>query len=155
MSRWKFVKFPISLLKRQVNSSSNFASLFSVMKDDSLLLIYLNQYTLFSKGAHWSKNFSDFQVLESKMVKFLMSILKQQVNSPPNVASLFYDIKDNFSVPFLAQTIYNLLKRSSLTWTFLRLSSVRVKICQIPDVNFQTTSQFLFKLCIILYSHDT
>ena len=33
--------------------------------------------------------------------------------------------------------------------------SARVKICQIPHVNFELTSQFLFKFCIILHCHDT
>ena len=37
---------------------------------------------------------------------------------------------------------------------FLRFSSARVKICQIPHVNFELTSQFLFKFCIILHCHD-
>ena len=41
-----------------------------------------------------------------------------------------------------------------LKFTFLRFSSARVKICQMPHVNFQLTSQFLFKFGIILYCHD-
>ena len=35
---------------------------------------------------------------------------------------------------FLAQTMYTFLKRSSLKWTFLRLSNAQVRICQIPYV---------------------
>ena len=46
---------------------------------------------------------------------------------------------------FLAQRIYNLLERSTLKWTFSSLSSARIKICQIPHINFEMTSQFLFK----------
>ena len=34
-----------------------------------------------------------------------------------------------------------------------RLSSAWVKINQIPRVNFEMTSQFLFKLSIILHCH--
>ena len=56
---------------------------------------------------------------------------------------------------FLAQTIYTLLKRSKLKWKFLRLLSARVKIHQIPHVNFDMTSQFLFKFCTILHCHET
>ena len=37
----------------------------------------------------------------------------------------------------------------------LTLSSALVKICQIPHVNFQTTSQFLSKFCITLQCHGT
>ena len=62
---------------------------------------------------------------------------------------------------FLAQTIYSLLLRRPLKWKSLRLLiSTQVKICQIPYANFETTSwflpkfciiQFLFKFCIILH----
>ena len=55
---------------------------------------------------------------------------------------------------FLAQTIYTLFRRSPLKWKFLRLLSSLVKICQIPHVNFQTTSRFLSKFCITLQSHE-
>ena len=55
---------------------------------------------------------------------------------------------------FLAQAKYILLKRSRLTWNFLRLSSAHVKIHQISHVSFEITSQFLFKFCIILHYHD-
>ena len=36
----------------------------------------------------------------------------------------------------------------------MRLSSARVKICQIPNVNFEMTSQSLLKFCVILHSRD-
>ena len=49
---------------------------------------------------------------------------------------------------FLAQTVYTLLKRSPLKWTFLRLSSALVKIYQIFYVNFKVTSRLLSKFCI-------
>ena len=39
-------------LKPPVNSSTNFASLFSFMKDTSSILFKLKQYILCSKGAH-------------------------------------------------------------------------------------------------------
>ena len=55
---------------------------------------------------------------------------------------------------FLAQTIYTLLKRSTLKWKFLRLWSAWVKIHQIPHVNFEIISQFLFRFCITLHFHD-
>ena len=55
---------------------------------------------------------------------------------------------------FLAQAIYTLLKRSTPKWTFLGISSARVKIRQISHVNFEMTSQFLFKYCIILHCHQ-
>ena len=36
----------------------------------------------------------------------------------------------------------------------LTLSSVLMKICQIPHVIFQTTSQFFFKFCMTLQCHE-
>ena len=36
----------------------------------------------------------------------------------------------------------------------LRLSSARVKLCQIPYANFETTSGFLYKFCIPLQFHE-
>ena len=59
-----------------------------------------------------------------------------------------------FLCTFLAQTIYTLLKRSSLKCKFLRLSSARVKFCQIPYANFETTSRFLSKFFIPLQFHE-
>ena len=59
-----------------------------------------------------------------------------------------------FLCTFLAQTIYTLLKRSPLKWKFLRLSSARVKFCQIPYANFETTSRCLSKFCIPLQFHE-
>ena len=62
-------------------------------------------------------------------------------------------INHNSPILFLAQTLlYTLLKRSPLKCKILRFSSARVKT---PHVNFELTSQFLFKFCIILHCHDT
>ena len=55
---------------------------------------------------------------------------------------------------FLAQTIYTLLKTTSLKWNFLRLLSAQVKFCQIPYANFERTSRFLCKFCIPLQFHE-
>ena len=93
-------------------------------------------------------------MLRSNFVKFLMPILKWQVDSSPNFVSLFSFMKDYSPVLFLAQTIYTLLKRGPIKWKFLRLSSAWVKFCQIPYANFETMSRFLFKLCILLHFHD-
>ena len=59
-----------------------------------------------------------------------------------------------FLCSFLAQTIYTLLNRSPLKWKFLRLSSARVKFCQIPYANFETTSRFISNYCISLQFHE-
>ena len=92
-------------------------------------------------------------MLGSNFVKFLMAILKRQVASSPIFVSFFSFIKDYSSVLFLAQTIYTLLNRSPLKWKFLRFWSARVKFCQSPYANFETTSRFLFNFCIFLQFH--
>ena len=98
-----------------------------------------------------------------KIVKFLMSILKRQVISSLNIASffIFLQILHHSSVSwnmtpctYLAPAIYTLLKRNPLKLNFLGLLSACVKICQIPHVNFETASQFLFKFCIIFQCHE-
>ena len=55
----------------------------------------------------------------------------------------------------LAQTLYILVKSSPLRYKSLRLSSSRIKIRQIPFVNFARTSHFLFIFFIILQCHYT
>ena len=90
-------------------------------------------------------------MLGSNFVKFLMPILKR-VDSSTNFVSLLSFMKDNSST-FLSQTIYTLLKRCPLKWTFWRLMSAQVKFCQIPYANFET-SRFLSKFCILLQFHE-
>ena len=63
--------------------------------------------------------------------------------------------KHNFSIVSLTQTLYTLFKSNLLKCKFLRFSSARVKICQMPHVNFELTSKFLFKFGIIHHRHDT
>ena len=53
----------------------------------------------------------------------------------------------------IIQTVYTLLNRSPLKWTFLRISSARVKFCQILYANFET-SPFLYKFCIPIQFHE-
>ena len=48
----------------------------------------------------------DFQVLQSKFVKSLMSVLKRKIDSSPNFLSLFSFMKDNSSVLFSLNNIY-------------------------------------------------
>ena len=65
-----------------------------------------------------------------------MSFSKSQVSFSSNFASLFTIMKLG---TFLGQTLYTLLERSLLKCTFLKYLSSRVKIRQIPHVNFDTT----------------
>ena len=57
-------------------------------------------YIIWYKASHQNANFWDFWLLESKFVKFLMSILKRQVNSSLDFSSFFSAIIHNSSVSF-------------------------------------------------------
>ena len=70
-----------------------------------------------------------------------MSFYKVQVIFPSNFASIFSAIKYDSSVLFLAQTLYILVKNSSLKFKFLRFSIASIKFCQIPHINFELTSR--------------
>ena len=73
-------------------------------------------------------------MLRSKFVKFVACQPWNDKSVPLKIlcaSSVSWKITH---LTFLAQTIYALLKRSPLTWKFLRLSSSRVKICQIPYI---------------------
>ena len=45
-------------------------------------------------------------------------------------------------------------QKDAIKVPILRLSSALVKICQISHIIFQTTSQFLYKLCMTLQFHE-
>ena len=89
------------ILKQWVDSSTNFVSLFSFMKDNSSILFWLKQYILCSKGAQKKWRFLG---LSSAWVKIhlipCVSILKWQVNSSSNFASFFIFMTHNSSVNF-------------------------------------------------------
>ena len=95
---WKFAKFLMSFLEAQVSFPSNFVSILNAIKHNSVhnsVLSELKHYILWSKAAHWSPNFLDFQVFRSNFVKFLMSVLKRKINSVSNFLSFFIVITHN------------------------------------------------------------
>ena len=71
---------------------SNLELLFSVTKDKSSVLSYLNPL-YFGKKEPIKVKFSNFWVLGWKITKFLMLYLKLQVSFSLNFASLFSDAK--------------------------------------------------------------
>ena len=155
----------MSFFKALVSFPSNIASIFNAIKH--LLFLAETLYTLFKESPLKCKflRFSSARVkirqilyvnleLTSQCAKFLMAFLKAQVTFPSIFASKFSSIKNDFSILFLAQTLFTLVTSSLLKYKFLTFSSAQVKICQIPHVNFELTSQSLFNFCIILHSDD-
>ena len=84
----------MSFWKAEVSFPSNFASIFSTIKHNTYIHFYLKHYSLCSKEDHSS------EIFRSKFVKFLMSILKQHVNSSSNFASFFIVMTHNSCVNF-------------------------------------------------------
>ena len=60
----KFTKFPMSFLEPRVNFSSYFASLSSVMRDNSSVLFNLKLYLLRTKGAYQRANLQTSDCLD-------------------------------------------------------------------------------------------
>ena len=74
-----------------------------------LFMIWYHKIKLILKQLSYPRNIFDFRVLKSKFVKFLMSVLKWQVNSFSNFALFLivmtYNSPVNFKViPFLLWT---------------------------------------------------
>ena len=93
-------QLPSSFLKAQVSFPSNFASIFSAIKHNSSVLFLAQTLYSLVKGSNKRASFLHFRVFESKFVKFLMSILKWQVNSSSNFASFFIVMTHNSTVNF-------------------------------------------------------
>ena len=144
----------MSVLKWQVNSSWNFALFFISMTHNSSGNFKVVPFLLWRKGSHQSP----ILTLSSALVKICrISQVFFQTTS-----QFFFKIcislqcyERQLLCTFLAQTIYTLVTKSQLKHIFFRLLSTRVQICEVPLVNFKTTSQFLFNFCIILLCHGT
>ena len=157
----KFTKFIISFLKPRASFSSNFASLSTLMRDNSSVLFHLKLYMLSTKGTHQVQIFS--QLLALKLTKFLVifqaasqfslqlrfgqkepmkvQIFKflsalMKVHPIPHASfettrSRFTQILHLCSLYFLSQTLILWTKRAHRSEIF-RLLSDWVKIHQIP-----------------------
>ena len=139
----EFVKFLMSILKRQVNSSSKSSSIFSVITQ-------LIHFLLWAKGSHQSPNFHTSSVL----VKIPHVIF-------PNHKAVFLQILHSTSISWKITPLYffrsNVIcfaQKEPIKVEILRISSTQVKIHQIP-LTFETTTQFFFKFCFTLQCHET
>ena len=94
----KFVKLLKSILKRQVNSSSNFASFFIVMTYSSFVNLKLEPFLLWIKGSYQSPNFVTFECSGESLPN---ALFQSTVSFCSNSASIFSVMKDNSSVLFL------------------------------------------------------
>ena len=132
------------ILKRQVNSSSHFASFSIVMTHNSSVNFKLIHFLLWIKGSHQSPNFGTFQCFAI----FPMSFSKTQVSFSSKFLSIFSVMKDNLSVLFMSNVIY-FAQKEPIKARILIISCAQVKIQQILVI-FETTNQFFFKFCTTL-----
>ena len=130
-----FVKLLTSILKRQVTSSSIFVSFFIAMTHNSSVNFKLINFLIWTKGSHQSSNFDIFECSGENLPN-------SSCHFPSNKPG-FLQILHHSSMSW--KIMYTLLKRNPLKWTFLRLSSAQVKICQIPYVK----NSYLFDKFVI------
>ena len=121
-----------------------------------LLCIFFLSQTLytFKKSSPSKCKFSDIAQRVLNFTKLFMSFFKK--------TSVFLQTLDHSSVSWEITLLY------IFSWDFIcywqnepikvqdfRLLTAHLKTNQIPYVIFQTTSQFIFRYCIILHCHDT
>ena len=116
----------MSFLELRVSFSSNFTSLFSVMRDNSSVIFHLKLYLFWTKGANQSANFQiPFAILqETSQFSFKFCITLQCHNT-----KLFWN--------FLAETLHALDKPIKVQ--FFRLLSALMKVHRIPHAFFENT----------------
>ena len=150
----KLVEFLTSVLKWQINSSSNFALVFIVMTNNFSANFNVMPLLLCTKRPHQSPNFNTIKCsgenlpISSSLFSNHKSFFLQNLH----ISSVSWQITRLY---FCSSNNIDFGQRSQLKHKVFRLSSARVKIYQVPHANFKTKSQFLFNFCIILHWHDT
>ena len=141
------------ILKRQVNSSSNFASFLIVMTNTSPVNFKLTHFQLCTKESHQSSNFETFKGSGENFPNSSCYF--------PNHKLVFLQILHHSLVSwkitplyFLDQTLHTFHGRDKSKCKFLRLLSAWIKIHQIL-ISFETTNQFFFNFCINIQCHET
>ena len=92
---WKFAKFLVSFSEPQISFSSNFAWLFSIMKDN---LFRSNVIYIARKGPIKVQIFETFECSDQNSKA--LSFLKQHIGFSSNFASLFSVMRHNYFLLF-------------------------------------------------------
>ena len=117
----KFSKFLMSFFKAQISSSSNIASLFSVMKHNSSVLFWLKHNILSTKVVHQSAHFQTCHCFHYNSPNSSCHFLERRVSCSSNFASLFSVMRYNSSVLFhlnICMFWTNGSNQSTYFWTF-------------------------------------
>ena len=142
----------MSILKRQVSSSSNLASFLIVMTHNSSVKFMLIHFQFWIKGSHQNINFKTFKCSGEnfpysschfpKHKSVFLQILHQ--------SSMSWKITSPYF--FRSNVIHSAQKQPSKL-EILRILSAQIKIHQILAV-FEITNQFFFKFCITHQCHE-
>ena len=97
-ARVKINQFPMSILKRKVNSSSSFASFFIVMTHNSFVNFKLIRFLLWIKGPHQTPNF--------EILKYSGEDLPYSSFHFPNHKSVFLQILHHSSLSWKITPLY-------------------------------------------------
>ena len=149
-----FAKFFMSFFKARVNSSSNFASFFSVMAHNFSVLFWLRHNILSTKVAHQSANFQTCHSSHQNSTNSSCRFLEPRVSFSSNFASHVSVIRHNSSVLFHLKLIC-FEQKGPIKVQIFRLSTACMKISQIPNVMFQAKSQVSFKFCVTFQCHNS
>ena len=112
----KFIKFLMSILKWQVNSSSNFALFFIVMTHNSSVNSKLIHFLLWTKWSHQSSNFDTFKCSAENLPNSLCHF--------PSNKSVFLQILHHSSMSWEITPLYFL---SSNNIYFAQKQPIKVK----------------------------
>ena len=141
LSAWvKIRQIVVSKSKRRVNSSSNFSSFFIFTIHNYFVNFRFMYFLLWIKGSHKSLNFETFECSGKDLPNSSCNFRNCKLVFVFKFCITLQGRETELLGTFLAQALYTSFKRSPLKCRFLRLLSARVKICQIPHVNFEMTS---------------
>ena len=152
-ARFKIFQIVVSILKRQVNSLSNFASLFIVMIHNFSVNFKLMHFLLWMKVSHQGSIFWTFECSGKSLPnsRCLFPIHQLVYFQILHQSSVSWNITPQYF--FRSKIIYFAQKRP-IRIEILRIASAQVKIWQI-FVIFETTNQVFFKFSIPFQCHET
>ena len=130
----------MSILKRQVDSSPNLVSLFSFMKNNSVVFFSSNNIYFAQKEPVKVKVFETFELTGQNLSKSPCQLWSDK-SIPLQIlrhCSLSWQITPLW---IFCSYFLNFWWKDPIKIPILRLSSALVKLCHIPHVIFQTTSQ--------------
>ena len=128
----KFVKFLMSILKRQVSSSSIFVSFFIVMTHNFSVNFKVIHFLLWAKGSHQSPNFDTLKCSGK-------NLLNSSCHFPSN-KSVFLQILDHSSLSWMITPLYFF---SSNNIHFAKKAPNKVKIFETFERSGQNLSNSL------------